>query len=652
MRKIGGLLVLLALFNVQALADTKKPLLMEGKNALYQRVLAIPEARVHDQPGDQQGIEVTPFSAFYVYERNHQQGDEWLLVGTDRHGGLSGWLAAKDSIPWNQGLTVVFKNPAGHDRVLMLRDKETLKALAKQGGGEEYQQLYAQAVEGKLPADSPVVAIQPAGHIDIRKDFYLVPILDFEDTWLDTEQARMLKIASVPLEKRKSPVVAASGDGLQKEYTAGLVFVIDASLSMDEYIQRTREAVMKIYDQLGDAGQLGKVNFGLVAFRDNANAAPGLDYTARTYVNLEQGRDPGVFLEKVDQLAAAKISSQDFREDAYAGLQQAIEGMSWQGHDARYVVLITDAGAREGDDPLSTTGLGTAALRRLAQDNGIAVFVLHLKTPSEMADHEAAEAQYRALSDFPGIGSLYYGVPTGNVEEFGAVLDSLAGQISAQVAQGVEVQPEPTKPDESDEEKNARLSELQSKVEKLGYALRMQYLQQTQGQPPRVFNAWMLDRDFRQPQRQTVDVRVLLTRDQLSDLHDILRQVLRTAEEGLLSPQNFINELKSLAATISRNPEELGRTTATTAGEGNSLVDMGFIGDYIEGLPYTGEVMSLSLEDWQNWPAGQQIEFLRRLEEKITYYRALHDNTDLWISLDKGSISGDSVFPLSLDMLP
>ena len=642
-----GCFLLLVLLSAQVLADTKKPLLMEGKSTLYQRVLTVPEARLHDQPGDRQGVAAIPFSAFYVYERKTLQGAQWLLVGADRHGGLAGWLAEEDSISWNQGLTVVFRSPVGQDRVLMLRDKAALKTLAEDAGGEAYRQLYEQAVQGRLAADSPVVAIQPASHIDIRENFYLVPILDFEDTWLGTEQARMLKIASVPLLGEESRMAAQ--DGLQKEYTAGLVFVIDASLSMDEYIQRTREAVMKIYDRLGDAGQLGKVNFGLVAFRDNAGVAPGLDYTARTFVTLEQGRDPGVFLEKVDQLAAARVSSRDFREDAYAGVQQAIEGMGWQGYDARYVVLITDAGAREGGDSLSTTGLSTPILRQLAQDKGIALFVLHLKTPAEMANHEVAEAQYRELSDFPGIGSLYYGVPTGDVEKFGAVLDSLAGQISAQVAQGLEASPQPTEPEA---EKNARLGELQSKVEKLGYALRMQYLQQTKGQPPRVFNAWMLDRDFRQPQRQTVDVRVLLTRDQLSDLHDILRQVLRTAEDGLLSPQNFLNELKSLAATISRNPEELGRTTATTAGEGNSLVDMGFIGDYIEGLPYTGEVMSLSLEDWQNWPAGQQIEFLRRLEEKITYYRALHDNTDLWISLDNGPVSGDSVFPLSLDKLP
>ena len=67
------------------------------------------------------------------------------------------------------------------------------------------------------------------------------------------------------------------------------------------------------------------------------------------------------------------------------------------------------------------------------------------------------------------------------------------------------------------------------------------------GKVPNVFNAWLLDRDIRNPAQRTLDVQVLLTRDQLSDLHDILKGVLQTAEEGLLSPQNFLNELKSLA---------------------------------------------------------------------------------------------------------
>ena len=115
-----------------------------------------------------------------------------------------------------------------------------------------------------------------------------------------------------------------------RAYSAGLAFVIDSTLSMDPYIDRTREAVKKIYDTLGDADLLGGVSFGLVAFRDNPDsAAPGLDYLTRTYVNLEQGRDAASFLSRVNSVRASTVSSRDFVEDAYAGVKQAIETLDW-----------------------------------------------------------------------------------------------------------------------------------------------------------------------------------------------------------------------------------------------------------------------------------------------------------------------------------
>ena len=659
-------LILLLVLSSMAWA-VQKPLLMPGKQALYQRVVAVPGARLADRPGDEELAQpVTPFSVFYVYERRHHQGREWLRVGIDRHGSLSGWLAAEETLPWNQGLTVAFRDPVGHDRVLLFRDRQALEGLIETPDSPAYRRLYEQAVSGRLPPDSPVIAIQPPGYIDIRKQFYLVPILDYRETWLGAEKARLLKIASVPLNPIPEPAEAPKPAATEKAQStapaprrAGIVFVIDATLSMDDYIDRTREAVTKIYDQLAEQGQLGRVSFGLVAYRDNIDAVPGLGYVARTYVTLDEGNNPGYFLEKMAQLKAATVSSKDFREDAYAGLREAIEAMDWGDYDARYVVLITDAGAREGSDPLSTTGLSTDALRRMALDNHIALFVLHLLTPSVKADHRQAEAQYRRLTDYPGIGSLYYAVPTGDLEEFGLVVDALSQQLSRQVAQATAPAPAPKSTAEAPAEPapkapaKARLAELQEKVSRLGYALRMHYLQPAEGgKIPRVFDAWILDRDPRDPEWRTVEIRVLLTRDQLSDLQSILKEVLARAEEGLLSPQNFLDELKSLAATVSRNPEELGATTATTAGQGASLADMGLIGDYIEGLPYKGEVMNLSLEDWQNWPARRQIEFLRRLEEKIAYYQALHDNTDLWISLDGGPVDCDAVYPLALEMLP
>ena len=645
------LALVITILPLQAMAASEqgggnKPLLMAGKQSLFQRVLSVPGARIAEKPGGKADREIVPFTAFYVYARQQQGAQEWIEIGTDRHGTHAGWLPVSDTIEWNHGLTAAFRDPSGHDRVLLFRDSDSLRELTGQGSLKTYKRLYNEALQGKLSADSPVVAIQPAGYIDIREDFYLVPIHRHEDVYLGSERARLLQVSSVPL----AAAGAASGDsgGGKRAYTAGLVFVVDSTLSMQPYIDRTRQAVTTIFDTLGDADLLGQVNFGLVAYRDNVSAAPGLDYLVRTYVDLDEGRDAEGFLSRLKTMRDASVSSRDFTEDAYAGVKQAIESINWDGHDARYIVLVTDAGAREADDPLSSTGLDASRLRQLAQQKGVAIFVLHLLTDATMPDQAADAKQYRRLADFPGVGSLYYGVPTGDVDEFGRVLDALAGQITGQVKTASSNRVAPAPVPASD---NAQLADLQAKVEKLGYALRMRYLQKTTDDTlPRVFDAWLLDRDIRNPERNTLDVRVLLSRDQLSELNDVLKQVLEAAEDGLLSPQNFFTELQSLAATVTRDPERLGTTTATTAG--SSLADMGFMREYIEDLPYTGEVMGLSLDDWQSWSTQEQIAFLNRLEEKVGYYRALHDHTDLWISLDGGPVSGDSVYPIELEQLP
>jgi len=158
-----------------------------------------------------------------------------------------------------------------------------------------------------------------------------------------------------------------------------------------------------------------------------------------------------------------------------------------------------------------------------------------------------------------------------------------------------------------------------------------------------------VDRDFMNPERSAVDVRVLLTRDQLSDLKQVMQQVLELAEEGVLSPQNFIDDLKSLAATVSRDPSSVGGSTSEA---GTNLADMGYMREYIEDLPYTGEVMGLTLETWEEWSAKVQIEFMHRLESKINYYQALHDHTDLWVTPGGGAVNGNSVFPVALELLP
>lgn len=657
--------------------DAHKPLLMEGKRSLYQRVLAKPGAGIRSKPGAVgQASPVTPFTIYYVYSRRIANGMPWVEVGTNAHGNVRGWIPENELVEWKQALTVAFRDPVGHDRVLLFRDKESLKDLVENQDPATYKALYRKAEVGLLSEDEPVIAIQPEGHIDLREEFYLVPIHQHEDVYLGGHDALMLKVTSVPLVREADPEFmgseagAPSGKAPRKEgigkgvgYRAGVVFVIDSTLSMEPYIERTREAVRKVYTRLEQSGLIKMVNFGLVDFRDNIQVADGLGYLARVQVTLSEGASPRGFFARVNALKSAGVSSRDFIEDAYAGVKLALDAMDWRGYDARYIVLITDAGARNSQDPLSHTRLDTKALRRIAKDSDVAILVLHLLTPSQAADHAAAASQYQALSRYPGIGDFYYGVETGNVTRFGRVLDALARQISDQVQEVAGVRSDRVTAGKASvpggewmpgsDTAVSSLSVLQQKVAKLGHALRMRYLRKhNNGGFPVVFDAWLLDRDFRNPERATLDIRVLLTRDQLSDLQYVLRQVLSTAEEGLLSPRNFLNDLKSLAASLRRAPDEIGVSTISASGTGTNLADLGYMREYMEDLPYTGEIMDLSLEAWESWPAKQQLAFVDDLENRINYYKALHDHTDLWISLDGGPVSGDSVFALPLDMLP
>ena len=630
--------------------STKKPLLMTGKRNLYQRVLTLPDAILYPQQQLllENPIQLPTFSLYYVYDRVKDDAqEEWLQIGLGRKGNLVGWISSSKTLAWNHGLTLTFRKPlTDKGRVLLFRDKESIKEIAETYDQTRYEKLYDAANKGTLLSGSPVIAIQPIQDIDIRKNFYLLPIHDYEEIYLNNSTARLLQVSSIPLQDKKPEKKDNQRRFSNYSYTANIVFAIDSTLSMGPYIERTREAIHKVYESLEQHALLGAVQFGLIAFRDNTSVAPDIDYLTRRYVSLKQGSRASSFMKSIESLESAHSSSQDFVEDSYAGILSALNGMDWAPDAARFIVLITDAGARDEDDPLATTGLNAAKLSQMAQENNTAIFVLHLLTPDPKANHKLAARQYRRLSQFPNVGNLYYGVPTGDVFEFGQVLDSLAGQITNQITELDVV-------DDSQlvESENVQLANLQAKVAKLGHALRMRYVKNNQNdKAPDVFNAWLLDKNFSDTEKDTIDVRVLLTRDQLSDLYDVLKKVLETAEQGLISPNNFLGELKSLAATITRDPQQL--RAATTAGQGNSLAELGFVREYIEDLPYTGEVMNLSLQDWQSWSVTEQVRFLQRLEEKVTYYQALHDHVDLWVSLTGGGIDGDSVFPIPLDMLP
>jgi serine/threonine-protein kinase PpkA len=154
----------------------------------------------------------------------------------------------------------------------------------------------------------------------------------------------------------------------------------------------------------------------------------------------------------------------------------------------------------------------------------------------------------------------------------------------------------------------------------------------------------VMDRDSSQ-QVPTVDICILLSRNQLSALGDTLTQLVDIFEKVRDTEDlDFFTAIVNSALITSTDPKNLQLTSATKLGE------MGFMAEYLEGLPYDSEVMTLTKEDWETMGAPAQRDFIKRLQAKIAAYQAFNDNLDGWYK--NGEDSGEWLYRVPLTMLP
>jgi len=401
--------------------------------------------------------------------------------------------------------------------------------------------------------------------------------------------------------------------------------------------------VDKLWAKRGNA-----LRFGLVGFRDVLKDGTPDEYTSRVFADLPDHVDKTQFLRRLDAAAASRRDNLDFREDSFAGVKAALDDIDWNDVSGRFVVLVTDAGPRRAAERYSSTHLDPDQLRILAQSKGAALITVHLKTAAGKDDHASAEEAYRALSDYPNVGSLYFPIRDGDVRAFGAVIDRVSGIIAGQMddaAKGQVAAAEPAGPD-GDAGADAD-AEVFARAGLVGRAMQLAYLGRMEGgTPPRLFSAWVTDRDLADPSRKTLDVRVLITKNQLSDLQSTLKTIIDAGEVTRIAPADFFGQLRGAAATMARRPE------GVALAEARRLADLGLIGEYLDGLPYRSRIMELTEDDWLSWGFGQQRQFLDDLDAKVTLYQQIYDNADLWIALDGDRTGGEAVYPIPLDALP
>ena len=610
--------------------DTDRPLRMEGKKTLYQRALTRLGAELRSTPGEQSdaATRVPPFSVYYVYARQSVDGTEWVQVGPSSTGEISGWVAADYLVDWKQMLVGWFTNPANRQPALLFSDRDVAtEVLESEVGASLARSIRAKVDSGQN--DSRVVAVEPATYIDPQKNYYLLPILDHFQAD-DDYATKVLKVAVVNKNATSTQSKTESLADELADFKVAIAFVIDTTLSMGPYVEQTREAIRRICEKTQSSQWRERFNFAMIAFRDSLQAKPELEYTWKRIAPFKHGADCEAMLHASESAEEAKVSSKGFTEDALAGVNAALTELDWSDFGGRYVVLITDASARSAGNRYSTTKLSAQQINSKARAQGVAVLTLHLLTPEGRHDHERADGQYRNLSGWPNLQPFYYPLPA-DATEFGAAAEQLADALIGHLGEEVD----------SFLQKGAR----SRNIDQLGHAMRLAYLGRQQGvSAPEVFEGWVAERNAEDRSKWALDIRVLFTKDQLSDLQIALRQIIDAGDLTELAPEDFFAQVRKLLIVAQRDTAELARAT--------SLGDSVVLGEYLEGLPYQSLLTSIDRDTWLALGAGERQELLDEVEAKIQLFQDIHDNQDLWVELDDGTVKGDLVYPISLLDLP
>ena len=429
--------------------------------------------------------------------------------------------------------------------------------------------------------------------------------------------------------REQAQVDRSAGAGALQNVKTDIVFVIDTTRSMQPFIDMTREAVAQMTKKFS-AETADRFRFGLVVYRDDLKVAPQLEYLTRNLTpELVSGEQLVQLLEK--DAGATAVGSLDYTEEVFAGVDVALHS-KWREGALRFVILIGDAGSHPKGHPQNKTGKDETDLRREYDDAQVHLFAIHLQDPRAEEDHPVALAQFRHLARVRGdeSTSAIREVKAFDENEYRALVDHLTARIDTLLNQTM---------GEKATEEAAPLKEF----DKLWEAALIEYIGK-EASPPKDIVAWTLDRDLINPADRALDVRVLVTREELSSLAQTLDQVVQALMRAEVTQSQFFEALQSVSGQAMKQPEDLGK--------GARLADTGLLPAYIQSLPYKSDILSLTDEMFASMTAVQRSQLEWSILAKLDQYRAINEQVDAWFRLNDTDPDQDMVYPLHLDYLP
>ncbi|MFQ5913548.1 MAG: vWA domain-containing protein [Nitrospinota bacterium] len=644
----------------------------EKDTGLPLRVLPRPFSNVHASggAGSQVAFENIPaFHPLYVFQRRDidfssdpAEPKGWYQVGRSTQGAPLGWMRAADLLEWRQALIVAFTHlgevEEARQPVLMFTKLAQIKELAQSEGVERKAvEIYRQLRRGEVP--SGVISKEPETFADITQNFYMFPVIQFEELDLNGEDARFLRVAAAVRGERGSDTLdkpevrerLTKKEGIPREAAKVLgldvVFVMDMTASMQPYMDRAKEAVAQLARRIAEkqmADLKEKIRFGLVGYRDDVAKIPALGFTSKNFT--PELVEAEALVKILDTEAQAAIAgSKDYPEEVFAGVKMALESTRWNENTLKLIILVGDASSHPVGHEQNTTESDEFALRRTAKDLHIHPMALHLKDPRASRDHAGANQQFETLTRVAGTEGEYAlaGIDISKPEDFSKGVAMLA-RLVADDLRKVRSGGQPPAGETPGGEPGSPEEQVARAFRKVFNAALVEYIGKKTAAPPKDVVAWVIDRDLTDPTVRSLEVRVLINREQLSDLVVALDTVLKAVQKVDITQPKFFEALQAIAAQTSKEPERIAKA--------KTLADAGLIPAFVKSLPYKSEILSLDDERFGAMTGEQKIGLERRLRAKLTEYRNVHERVDGWVRLNETDPNTKAVYPLNLEALP
>jgi len=651
-----------------------------NSDAFFQRVLSLPKATLYEQPDRQSAKvleEVPAFSVYYVYGEKNIDDEIWVDVGTKPQGGGQGWIRKQQTEKWKSMLVMQYSPRGQRQRVPFFESSDKLRDKI-----ENYDPAFDSVAMSQPPAagQAGIIALEPDGAVLANEKPYLLPIFDFQFSEFgnDTlEPTTLVSVGGLNMNEHSPPAAgegqgdsaSPQGDGgappALDDFKIGIAFVIDTTQSMGPYIEQTRQIVKNVYQRLKQDGTLDKVMFSVVGYRDDVSFNSDIGYVTKIFQNFDPTSPPETVLSNMDMVKPATVSTADWNEDAWAGALTAINDLKWEENNlnARLMIMISDAGARDKGDPrASINNASSAYVAEAARQKGIAMLPIHLRTPEAQraGNLNGAESQYKVLGQTGDEGvNKYVGIDAGDVADFARRLADASKQVAIAVKRSSQnqrlaqpsipenVPPQPEQAQQENMDDQEPETDLGQYMVNEVFRAQLEYIgRMGEEQSPHFYRAWAADRDLKRPQLDALDPSVFLTRNQLNGLAKSLNEIIVRAKAADVDPGNFFDLLQSLAATTSMDPTMEGQ-----AGEFSNLSESGLLPSFLEELPYHSDVLLLNRQQWQDMGLTGREEFIASLEQKLSIYQLINENSQRWLDLGAGDPAMD-VYPVPLLYLP